>query len=221
MTKHGNGPVKAEKAEPAKSEAIRPLAARKTGSTVSQRQQVQPPSDDEDTDMELSQLTRGQPSPDDMPDLFQDHHMSEDRQVETSQAAQRRATGAALAAPNASRRRNKRMRNEASTPSVSRSKQQAPPKPQAERVYNSIHHFLNDVKAYSEAKSPSADLRRSDNRGDQSKSKKKGAKFTVLECSYRGCPFRIAGKTLQDAKGRELEGFRVDSVRQSLLQCDN
>lgn len=209
MVKHGNRPIdKKPSIQPAKSRAA---AARKTGTASALARQASGDSGDEV--MTNGQTFDRQASvPSEVPDLFQEDAMSEDRQIESSQAAQRRANDEA-ARPGASQRSKKRARDSVSTHSGRRSRHaKAPPKPKDDCIYNSINHFLTDVKAYSQAKSPGADLRLSEISGGKGKHKKKGGKTAVLECSFPGCPFRVAGKTLEDARGRELEGFRIVTV---------
>jgi hypothetical protein len=185
----------------------RSLVARKTGSTVPVRQEAR--NDSGDDEVIQSQLTGRQLSPADMPDLFQDDSMAENKQIESSQAAQRRAVEV-VSRPSTSQKPKKRKRDEASPHPAGRSKYSTvPPKPQEGRVYNSVHHFINDVKGYSEAKSLAADLRRSDVKGNKLKGQKRRPDCVVLECSFPECPFRVAGRTMQDSDGRELEGFQV------------
>lgn len=206
MTNYGNAPPDVKPKISTKSTS---LAARKTGSTASRRKLL------ESVDKRSSHtksVDEHQYASTELPDLFPKPPFAETRDAQFGRAAQEREHVVA-SIPTTSRKGKNRQRGGASTPSTSRSKHtKAPPKPQEGRIYNSMHHFLNDVKAYSEAKSPAADLRRSDNHGSKGKGKTKAAKTLIMECGYPGCPFRIAGKSLQDAKGRDLEGFQVLSV---------
>lgn len=203
LVKHGNRSVATNFV---KSERPpRSSLGRKTGSTVPVTQAAI--HDSGDNEMIQSQRTGHQLSPIDMLDLFPADNMHEDRQEESNHAAGRRAAEVALVP--STQRPEKRKRVEAS-PRAGRDKySKVPPKPQEGRVYNSVHHFINDAKSYSEAKSPAADLRRSDVKGGKVKGQKRRPNCVVLECSFPDCPFRVAGRTMQDNQGRELEGFQV------------
>lgn len=210
MRKYGNEPADIK---PKLHPSTESLAARKTGRTVVGRTIPESSDEDQPTATRVNGRLSGRiKSP--MP---VDQSVASGMHAESSLAVQARQR-VGQQRHSTSRSLKERPRGDASTPSTHRSKQiKAPPKPQDGRIYNSIHHFLNDVKAYSEAKSPAADLRKSDNHGTKSKGKGKAAKTLVMECGYPGCPFRIAAKSLQDAKGRDLEGFQVLSVCDSRI----
>lgn len=218
MVAHGNRPVDKEPKQAAP--APRSGAARKTGSTTAARRLRD---DDTDDDQAVpSQLSARHQIPDGGLDLFQDDQYPEEQQAESSQAAQRRAEARAnLATSVASGSQSTKKRASEQQSSTSRSKPKSakhvktPAKPRVERIYNSVSHFVNESKAYSKHKSPFAELRRIDalvpDKTYGSKSKRK-QRTTVLKCSTDDCPFEIKGVTLQDAAGRELEGFQIKEV---------
>lgn len=214
MVAHGNRPVdkKPEDAAP----APRSVAARKTGSTTAARR-IRDGDTDDDQAMP-SQLPARRQFPNVAPDLFQDDQYPEEQQAESSQAAQRRAEGRTKQAYNAasgSQATRKRANEQQSSTSRSAKHVKSPVKPRVERIYNSVSHFVNESKAYSKHKSPFAELRRINalvpdkTYGPKSKRKQR---ITVLNCSTDDCPFEIKGVTLQDAEGRELEGFQIKEV---------
>lgn len=143
-------------------------------------------------------------------------------QAESSSAAQRRTSNAAPAISTADKGKKRGRDNETlpSRSSSSRSTKNArkPSKPRVDGTYNSVHHFIQAVKAYSHSTSPNAELRQSDNLVGKSGSKsKKKVGAVTLQCTFPDCPFYATAKGLQDDRGRELEGFQIKSVSLVLL----
>lgn len=86
-------------------------------------------------------------------------------------------------------------------------KERKPARPRSDAIYNSVHHFIAAVDAFSSWRSPAAELKRQNGMNN----KKKGG-YMVIYCGSDGCPFRVSGRNLRDDRGRELEGFQIKDV---------